>query len=62
MNRSQLVFYQLGCLYVDLFNSYDPTYCVGMELWQVYGFFGIDINLPKNPLAHRINDLVNSNW
>ena len=29
---------------------------------QVYGFFGIDINLPKNPLAHRINDLVNSNW
>jgi hypothetical protein len=29
----KLVFYQLGCLYVDLFNSYDPTYCVGMELW-----------------------------
>src|SRR5437764_3235431 len=29
---------------------------------QVYGFFGIDINLPKNPLAHRINDLVSSNW
>ena len=28
-----LVFYQLGCLYIDLFNSYDPTYCVGTELW-----------------------------
>src|SRR5438067_11548679 len=62
IGMSILVFYQLGCLYIDLSIAMTQLIVLVRNYGQVYGFFGIDINLPKNPLAHRINDLVNSNW